>query len=495
LQRRNRDNISLDSTDLPVAEKYIAAINPYVDQFIYHSKWLNASIIKASFAEIEKIEALDFVSKVLLVAKGEEGQRMSSTKEMSSKAQKRRINNTIEASDFNFQNSILGITDMHKAGYTAEGVLVAIFDAGFLNADQIPAFDHLFNGSQTLITRDFVLPEANSVFRADTHGTGSLSLMAAYDPENLIAGAYGADYILCITEDEASEYKIEEYNWVRAAEFADSLGVDVINSSLGYNFFDDSEMNYSVADMDGATAIITIGANMAAEKGIMVVSSAGNEGNISWKTITAPADAKDIIAVGAINNSFKKAGFSSIGPSSDGRIKPELVAFGTGVRLWRQIEETSTSSGTSFSAPQIAALAAGLIQANPEWTNKDLRERLLLSGSQFYAPDNELGYGVPDFTRAMFGIVTMEEDPEREIATKIYPNPLEEGQLLIEFGTGVNCSMKLYSSEGKVISTHNLTRAAKNSPYNVNMDLLNPGLYLIELQDNSSATKVKLWKK
>jgi hypothetical protein len=271
--------------------------------------------------------------------------------------------------------------------------------------------------------------------------------------------------------------------------------VDVINSSLGYNFFDDPEMNYKKADMDGATAIITKGANLAAEKGILVVSSAGNEGNISWETITAPADARGIIAVGAINNKFSKAGFSSTGPTSDGRIKPELAAFGTGVTLWRQVEGTSTSSGTSFSAPQIAALAVGLIQANPEWTNKDLRERLLLSGSQYNDPDNELGYGVPDFTRAMFGIVTMEEGPEREIATKIYPNPLEQGQLLIEFGTTLNCSMKLYSSEGKVISTHNLTRETKNFPYYISMELLNPGIYMIELQDNSNATRVKLWKK
>jgi hypothetical protein len=319
--------------------------------------------------------------------------------------------------------------------------------------------------------------------------------MAAYDPENLVAGAYGAGYILCITEDTDSEYKIEEYNWVRAAEFADSLGVDVINSSLGYNIFDDPEMNYTKADMDGTTAIITKGANMAAAKGILVVSSAGNEGNISWETITAPADAKGIIAVGAINNNFNRAGFSSIGPTSDGRIKPELMAFGTGVTLWRRPEKPSTSSGTSFSSPQIAALAAGLIQANPEWTNVELRERLLLSGSQYNDPDSELGYGVPDFTRAMFGIVTMWENPEREIATKIYPNPLEKGQLLIEFGREVNCSMKLYSSSGKLIRTHHLTREAINFPYHVNMELLNPGIYMIELQDNSGAAKVKLWKK
>ncbi|EPR65409.1 Subtilisin-like serine protease [Cyclobacterium qasimii M12-11B] len=384
---------------------------------------------------------------------------------------------------------------MHNAGYTGEGVLVAIFDAGFLNVDNIPAFDHLFDGNKIAATKDLVLAGSTTVFRADTHGTGTLSLMAAYDPENLIAGAYGANYILCITEDVDSEYRIEEYNWVRAAEFADSLGVDVINSSLGYNFFDDAEMNYSTEDLDGETAVITKGANMAAEKGILVISSAGNEGNISWKTITAPADAKGIIAVGAINSSFEKAGFSSIGPSADDRIKPELVAYGSGVTLWRQVGSTSTASGTSFSAPQVAALAVGLREANPDWTSKELRDQLILSGSQYSEPDNELGYGIPDFTRAMFGELFPVMDPEKATATRIYPNPLVADQLLIEFGSSTDCTMKLYSSDGKVISEHDLERMGKNFPYNVSMKLLNPGIYLVELQDDSTASKVKLWKK
>lgn len=222
---------------------------------------------------------------------------------------------------------------MHEAGFTGKGVLVAIFDAGFLNVDKIPAFEHLFTEQKIYATKDFVLPDSDNIFRADTHGTGTLSLMASYDPENLIAGAFGASYILCITEDVDSEYRIEEYNWVKAAEYADSLGVELINSSLGYNYFDDETMNYSKEDLDGKTAIITRGANMAAEKGILVISSAGNEGNISWETITVPSDAENILSIGAINSNFNKAGFSSIGPSADNRIKPELVAYGTGVTL------------------------------------------------------------------------------------------------------------------------------------------------------------------
>lgn len=495
IERRVRDNILLDSTDLPVSSKYIATISPYVDRFIYHSKWLNASIIQASEEAIKDISSLDFVSEVNLVAKGEVGTLERSTKNYKVKKKKKRKNRAVAPSDFEFQNSILGISAMHEAGFTGKGVLVAIFDAGFLNVDKIPAFEHLFTEQKIYATKDFVLPGSDNVYKADTHGTGTLSLMASYDPENLIAGAYGASYILCITEDVDSEYRIEEYNWVKAAEYADSLGVELINSSLGYNYFDDNAMNYSKEDLDGKTAIITRGAHMAAEKGILVVSSAGNEGNISWKTITVPSDAENILSIGAINSNFKKAGFSSIGPSADNRIKPELVAYGTGVTLWRKEEGTSNSSGTSFSAPQVAALAAGLREANPTWTNKKLREQILLSGSQFYQPDNELGYGVPDFTRAMFGKFIEEEEPEGESTTRVYPNPLTKDELLIEFGTSINCTMKLFDSDGKLVSEHELERSKSNFPYSASMKVLNPGIYLVELQDDSSVSTVKLWKK
>lgn len=495
IERRVRDNVLLDSTDLPVATKYIEAIGPFVDQFIYHSKWLNASIIQASEESIKEISSLDFVGEVILVAKGEGGTSERSTKNYKVNKKKKRSRHSIAASDFEFQNSILGISAMHEAGITGAGVLVAVFDAGFLNVDKIPAFKHLFSEQKIYATRDFVLPDSKNVFRTDTHGTGSLSLMASYDPENLIAGAYGASYILCITEDVASEYRIEEYNWVKAAEYADSLGVEVINSSLGYNYFDDESMNYSKEDLDGKTAIITIGAHMAAKKGILVVSSAGNEGNISWETITVPSDAENILAIGAINSRFNKAGFSSVGPSADNRIKPELVAYGAGVTLWRHEEGTSNSSGTSFSAPQVAALAAGLREANPTWTNKKLREQILLSGSQFSQPDNELGYGVPDFSRAMFGKLIEEGEPKGETIAKLYPNPLTKDELLIEFGTSLSCTMKLFASDGKLVSVLELERSKSNFPYSASMKVLNPGIYLVELQDDSSVSTVKLWKK
>lgn len=403
LLRRGRENIALDSTDLPVSARYASLIENEVQKIFYHSKWLNASVVLADETDIEKIKSFPFVENVVYVGRG--GQQVDGnegTKSYSAPTKTPGIQAKTSAT-FDFQNHILGIPEMHEDGFRGEGVTIAVFDAGFRNTDEIIGLQHLFNENRLLATRDFVRDGPSTVFRTDTHGTGALSLLASYDPSQLVGGAYAANYILCITEDVDSEFRIEEYNWVRAAEFSDSLGVQIINSSLGYNYFDDPEMNYEKEDLDGNTAIISRGAAMAANKGILVVSSSGNEGNISWQTITVPADAKGILAVGAINNQFAKAGFSSVGPSSDGRIKPELVAFGSGVTLWRRIEGTSVSSGTSFSAPQVAALAAGLWQANPDFTRSELTEMLLQSGSQAHKPDIELGYGVPNYFRAMYG--------------------------------------------------------------------------------------------
>ncbi|MEX2567339.1 MAG: S8 family peptidase [Cyclobacteriaceae bacterium] len=495
LERRSKEGMAVDSTDIPVSEKYISSTASLVNDFLYHSKWLNASIVVAEEKNLLAIADLDFVDKVVLVAKGGLKSSQSSKKENLSRINKKIKKIFWEDQSFEFQNNILGIPDMHQEGYNGEGVRIAVFDAGFLNVDEISGMQHLFEEKKIIATRDFVNSASEDVFKRDTHGTGSLSLLAAYDPEKLIAGAYESEYVLCITEDVDSENRIEEYNWVRAAEFSDSLGVDIINSSLGYNFFDDPEMNYTKEDLDGETAVISIGAAMAAKKGILVVSSTGNEGNIDWQTITVPADAKGILSVGAINNNFEKAAFSSVGPSSDGRIKPELVAFGSGVTLWRYSNGTSFSSGTSFSAPQIAALAAGLWQAHPEWTRSQLKERLIASGSQFDEPDSELGYGVPNYLRAMYGTV---DDLERKLVIptpKVYPNPLDHQQLFIEFGNASNCLFKLFNTTGNLVTYLSLARNDIQAPYEVELPLVHPGVYLIELEDDSGASTIKLLRK
>lgn len=481
LARRAKEGVAVDSTDLPVSPQYIARLLPLVSKVQYHSKWLNASIVVATAEQIDEVAALPFVHKTELVARGfymdtYGGKKESLKIPVSFRVKSKRV----EAYDF--QNEILGIQEMHGEGFTGAGVTIAVFDAGFTHADKISGMQHLFEQDRIIATRDFVTPGAEDVFRADAHGTASLSVMAAFEPGQLVAGAYDAAYILCITEDVQSEYRIEEYNWVRAAEFADSLGVDIINSSLGYNLFDDSGMNYSREDLDGKTAIITQGAALAAKKGILVVSSAGNEGNGSWKTITAPADADGILAVGSVTSKLDRSSFSSTGPTADGRIKPDLVALGSGVTIWRQVESPGSSSGTSFSSPQVAALAAGLWQAKPEWTRAQLIERLLASGSRAEDPDTDLGYGVPNFLDAYYGEVLGLEPGEKQ-RSFIYPNPLGGNELFIHYGNEKECDFRMINTQGQIIADRDLTRNSPQNPYQVKLPNTPPGLYFIECRE------------
>jgi subtilisin family serine protease len=319
--------------------------------------------------------------------------------------------------------------------------------------------------------------------------------MASNEKSKLISGAFQAQYILCITEDVSSEFRIEEYNWIRAAEFSDSLGVDIINSSLGYNIFDDPEMNYSKEDLDGKTAVITIGASMAAYKGILVISSAGNEGNGNWETLTAPADAAGTIAVGSVTNGLIKSSFSSTGPTFDGRLKPDLVAFGSGVTLWRKVEGPTTSSGTSFTSPQIAALAAGLWEARPEWTREQIIQNLLNSGTMAEAPNMEVGFGIPNFLDAYYGeILDLEEYKESELAV-VYPNPLDGNQLFVEFGKENQCSFRMTNARGQVVSDLILSRNSPRLPYQIKIENASPGLYFLECRENKEIQAFRLLKR
>ena len=488
--RRIKEGVAVDSTDLPVSSKYVMQLTPLVKKVQYHSKWLNASVVVATAEQMEEVAALPFVHKTELVARGFYADTYGGKKENLRIPVSFRLKSK-KSEAYDFQNEILGIPAMHDEGFTGAGVTIAVFDAGFANTFKISGMQHLFEQDRIVATRDFVTPGAKDVFRTDAHGTAALSVMAAYEPDQLVAGAYDANYILCITEDVQSEYRIEEYNWVRAAEFADSLGADIINSSLGYNLFDDADMNYSHEDLDGQTAIITQGAAIAAQKGILVVSSAGNEGNGSWKTITAPADAEGILAVGSVTSRLERSSFSSTGPTADGRIKPDLAALGSGVTIWRQVEGPGSSSGTSFSSPQVAALAAGLWQARPEWTREQLIERLLASGSNSENPDSELGYGVPNFLDAYYGEILDLEPPDM-MKSFIYPNPLRGNELFIHHGNEKECDFRLVSSQGQIIADQGLTRSSARKPYQVKLPNTSPGLYFIECRERGNRKNFRI---
>lgn len=496
IDRRSRQQVPLDSLDLPVSEKYIELVRPFVQQMLYHSNWLNASVAIANADILEQIQSFDFVESVVLVAKGfvPEGRQLQNNNTRKGIEANNKKTATATEVPFDFQNGLLGIQEMHELGFKGKGITVAVFDAGFPGVDQIPIFSHLLEKNQIIGTRDFVHVWNKNVFTKNQHGTNVLSLMASDDPKLLISGAPEANYILCITEEVPTEFRIEEYNWIKAAEYADSLGVNIINSSLGYWDFDDPGMDYALEDMDGETALISIGAAIAAKKGILIVTSAGNYGIRGERSITAPADARGILSVGATNMGMNRASFSSQGPTADGRIKPEVSTFGEQVWLMRSSGSLGRSSGTSFSAPQIAAFAAGLWQAKPEWTREKLIEAILKSSSQANNPDNWLGYGIPNFAKAYYGPIlgglTVEEQE-----WKVYPNPLKGKQLFINFGNYEQGEFYLLDLKGQVLKQASLNRRNIRDPFEIDIPELPYGVYIVELRSGSDIKRTKLIKR
>ena len=502
LQRRAREGVQADSTDLPVAQKYVDAVFEKSNYILYQSKWLNASIIVADEAGVAEIASFPFVDKVTLIGRGflpnpnaRVGRRLfasSTAKACKSDSKSERVLESME-SPSDFQNKLLGIDEMHKLGFKGAGITIAVFDAGFPGANTASSLSHLFQKNQIVATRDFVRPWNNNVYGDNQHGTNVLSLIASNEDGKIIAGAPDASYILAMTEEVATEYWVEEYNWLRAAEFADSLGVDIINSSVGYWDFDDTSMNYTINDLDGNTTTITKAANIAASKGILVVNSVGNYGS-RVSSLVAPADSPNILAIGSVNQDLSVSGFSSRGPTGDGRIKPDLAAYGNGTALIRSNGNVGFANGTSFSAPQVAALAAGLWQAKPEWTRAELIDNLLRSASQFEKPDNLLGYGIPNFFKAYYGEILSVEENEEAILWKVYPNPIEENELSIYFGIGNEASFELIDFSGKSVLKSTILRGSNQNPYWVNLEGIKPGLYLIRLQEGKLIKQTKLYR-
>lgn len=502
IQRRANQAIVIDSLDLPVSDKYISIIRDNVENVIYNSNWMNASLVEATEEQVALIENFDFVEKVILVyiSKSAGGRFLKKVKNSNLNSVNIKVGfKKSQVEDYEFQNSLLGIQEMHKEGFKGEEITIAVFDAGFPGVDQVEGFLHLRTRNKIIATKDFVDLSNPNVYSKNQHGTNVLSLIAANSPDLLVAGAPDANYILCITEDVFSEFRIEEYNWVRAAEYADSLGVDIINSSLGYLEFDDPDMDYTLEDLNGTTATISQGAEIAANKGILIVTSAGNYGGRGTSSITAPADADGILSIGSVggdNTDLNRSVFSSQGPTADGRIKPDLSAFGQLAYLIRSNGVVNRGSGTSFSAPQIAALAAGLWQAKPELTKDELIELLKLSGTQSGDPDNLLGYGIPNFSRAYFGKILNVENPKNEhFSWKIYPNPNDGKFLFVDFGQERRAKIRVYQTTGTLIFEQDLERFSSKIAFEVETSRLKSGLYIVEIQSGREIRRTKLIKK
>ncbi len=496
IQRRAKEKFAVDSLDLPVTAAYLQGLSAHSQELLYVSKWLNAAVVVTDAEGKKKMEGLPFVQKVEWVAKGfisKTGNR-NGTEVPVSQPKKWAIEESYrEAATYDFQNELLGIPAMHQAGFTGKGITVAVFDSGFPGLDKASAFSHVFTNKRVVGQLNVVRPWIKEVFRDNEHGTQVASLILANQTGTLVAGAHQAQVIFAITEDVATEYPVEELNWVRAAEYADSLGVDIINSSLGYLDFDEPSLTYTTAQLDGKTTYVTRGATLAAKRGILVVNSVGNYGSAGSSSLVAPADAQGILAVGSVNASSVVSTFSSRGPTADGRIKPELVAFGQSPVLVRGTGQVSSAAGTSFSAPQLTALAAGLWEAKPSWTKDELLTSLIKSGTQYATPDQNLGYGIPNFRSAYYGAL-LGLNEEIESGSSLYPNPLGNESLHIRFGKELRVTLQILDSSGRRVVEQVGERNTIQQPFVFNLSELPSGIYFLQLLDGKEIAYKKLIK-
>ncbi|MGB3778007.1 MAG: S8 family serine peptidase, partial [Tunicatimonas sp.] len=495
LERRELQGITLDSSDLPVNADYVAQLAEAGAEVYYTSRWLNAVMVDGD-QDADAYRALNFVDRVELIKPTRsEGGRKKQGSSYDRKLPAADHENA-EAQLLNMlQNEMLGIDAMHQAGYTGKGVSVAVFDGGFKGVDTVAYFRHLYKNGQMIPGYDFV-GNSPDVYRYGQHGTEALSCIAAYQPGVLEAGAYEANIMLCITEESGSEYRVEEYNWLFAAELADSAGIDIISTSLGYTTFDDPAMNYEYEDLDGNTAVITRAVNLAAQKGILCVISAGNEGSGRWRYVSPPADAIDVLSVGAVSSSGDRVSFSSFGPTADGRVKPDVSALGLQTVVVNARGEVVRSNGTSFSAPLITGLTAGVWEAFPGETNLEIIERIRLAGNSSLAPNNELGYGIPTFSAALLVPVPGEEEI-REANYRVYPNPIESGKLFVEAKTrdlSFPVDVRIYNSTGQLVTQTRFTSDTFSPTLSLDTSGLGRGVYILHILSPTASDTMKVIK-
>ena len=391
IERRKRQGLEIDSTDLPVCKKYVDAIRKKGVHVLVTGKWDNFVTVSCNDSMlIAEIAGLPFVRSTERVWRGV-AKRASERDSL--------INKPLRT-DSLYGPAITQIKmshadRLHEAGFKGQGMTIAVIDAGFHNVDKIEAMKNI----NILGTRDFVNPEAD-IYAESSHGMSVLSCMAMNQPNVMIGTAPEASYWLLRSEDEYSENLVEQDYWAAAIEFADSVGVDLVNTSLGYYSFDDPTKNYRYRDLNGHYALMSREAAKAADKGIVVVCSAGNSGSGSWKKITPPGDAENVITVGAVNKYGVLAPFSSVGNTADGRVKPDVVAVGLGSDVMGTDGNLRHANGTSFSSPIMCGMVACLWQACPELTAKEIIEPVRRSGDRAVFPDNIYGYGIPDLWKA-----------------------------------------------------------------------------------------------
>ena len=399
LERRERQGLYVDSTDLPVPAVYLRQLAAEGVKVVGTSRWNNTALVETDDTlRMARVEALPFVRQTIKVwtapdsIPARDGQRKKKVKPV-----RQTYKDYYGAAQS--QVSMLEADKLHQAGFRGKGMTIAVIDGGFLNVDTIP----LLRNVKIEGTYNFVHPGWD-VYAEVEHGMSVLSCMGANSPYTLVGTAPEASFWLFCSEDSDCECLAEEDYWAQAVEYADSVGVDVVNTSLGYYAFDDKIKDYRYRDLDGHTSLMSATASMAADKGMVVVCSAGNSGSQRWKKITPPADADNVLTVGSVDANRENSVFSSVGNTADGRIKPDVMARGGQAALIRSNGQVGAANGTSFSSPVLCGAVACLWQACPNLTAKELIELVRRAGDRYTCPDNIYGYGIPSVWKAYLNV-------------------------------------------------------------------------------------------
>lgn len=490
VERRAKLGLPIDRRDIPVSATYVSNLREAGIEVYKTSKWLNAASIETdlSYAELRSIcaQITDMRPVGTYVAQSYGDVPMPIVDPVKDEEEE-------EASSFSYgqaegQVLQIGAECLHDAGFTGKNVLIAVLDAGFFHMDTMAAFDSLFLNGRVEAVWDFVDGDM-AVYEENWHGMAVASTIVGNLPGQFLGTAPHASLALARTETVFEEVHQEEDNWLAAVEWADSLGADMIQSSLGYSTFDQGEGDYVYQDLNGDVTIITKAADIAADKGILVVSSAGNAGNSPWHYITAPCDADSILCVGAVDMMGMRAGFSSVGPTADGRIKPDVMGWGQGSTIIGISGQVSYGSGTSFSAPIVCGMVACLVEAHPLRSNMQVIESVIQSSDRYSNPDTAYGYGIPTACAADSVLDVLDSlaltaeifaNPDRYF--RFYPNPVNEELFIDQVNLGMKPEfLEVYTAAGNLvmrIQDPNLEQGR----YALNVKSLASGMYLLKLE-------------
>ncbi len=489
LDRRLAQNIALDFKDVPIHQLYIDQITASIGITVMaKSKWLNCLHIRGTIVNINALKSLSFVASVTFANK-----YLNPSNRLAMQNHNNRIKKTLEPQiTFNYGGSNNQITMLnghilHQQNYTGMGKIVAILDAGFPTVNTTQPFARLRDNNLILGGYNYVA-RSNNFYSENSHGTLVLSTMAGFTDNQLVGTAPDAKYYLFVTENAPTENPVEESLWVEAAEEADRLGADIINSSLGYFDYDNSNYSHSYSDMTGNKTFVSQGANIAFTRGMVVVVSAGNSGNSANPHIASPGDASNVLTIGAVDAMGNLASFSSIGPNFSGQIKPDVLAKGAGSTVATLSGTIGNASGTSFSSPIMAGMVACLWQALPTKTATQIMQIIRNSSGNFNMPSATRGYGVPDFASALSNNLSM--STQTIIKTSVFPNPASDQISFAISDAFRNAKLTVFNVLGQTIYNQKTSGAVQE----ISLENFSNGLYLYTLEKENNKFEGKFIK-